>query len=209
MISRFPLAFYKLKFKLTIMKKILLVASIAALAACNNSDNAKVESMNKDSSGTTKMDDNMNYPYTADYSHNFEIGSSKNAMTILQLYKDWDNNTLENSKNSFAEMNDSLIFANGQMLTGSRDTVFATASKIRATMGTVKDEVHAWVPMKSTDKNEDWVLVWTREIRTLNGKTDSTELQETWRFDKDGKVNLVYQYAQQPFKMPPPPAAKK
>jgi len=193
------------------MKKILLVAAVAALAACNNTtDNAKVESMNKDS-GSTKMDDNMNYPYSPDYSHNFEIGNTKNVMAILQLYKDWDNNTIENSKNAFAEMNDTLVFASGDILTGSRDSIIATAKKIRTSMGTVQDVVHAWVPLKSTDRNEDWVLVWTREIRTdANGKKDSSELQETWRFDKDGKVNLLYQYEQQPPKMgPPPPPAKK
>src|SRR5438067_2437121 len=124
------------------MKKILLVAAVAALAACNNSDNAKVESMNKDS-GSTKMD-NMNYPYTADYSSNFTIGDSKNAMTVLKIYKDWDNNTLDNAKNSFAENNDTLVMADGQMLTGNRDSIFATVEKMRATMGTIKDVVHAW-----------------------------------------------------------------
>ena len=194
------------------MKKILLVAAVAVLAACNNTtDSAKVESMNKDSSASAKMDDNMNYPYSPDYSHNFEIGNTKNAMTILELYKNWDNNTIENSKNSFAEMNDTLVFASGDILTGSRDSIIATAKKIRTSMGTVQDVVHAWVPLKSTDRNEDWVLVWTREIRTdANGKKDSSELQETWRFDKDGKVNLLYQYEQKPPRMgPPPPPPKK
>ena len=194
------------------MKKILLVAAVAALAACNNSDNAKVESMNKDSTASTKMDDdNMNYPYTADYSHNFEIGSSKNAMAILQLYKDWDGNNLDNAKNLFAENNDTMVFADGNMFTGSRDTLFSIAKQMRGQMGTVVDSVHAWLPLRSKDRNEDWVLIWTREIATdAKGKRTSRELQETWRFDKDGKINLCYQYEQQPPKMgPPPPPAKK
>jgi hypothetical protein len=191
------------------MKKILVFVSLAALTACNsNSDNAKVDSM-KSGSDSTKMDE-MNYPYTADYSSKFEIGSSKNALTVLQLYKDWDNNTLENSKNSFAEMNDTLVFASGDILTGSRDSILAASQKIRGTMGTVQDIVHAWIPLKSTDKNEEWVAVWTREIRTdAKGKKDSSELMETWRFDKDGKVNLLYQYEEKPVKMPPPPPPKK
>src|SRR6266496_5979933 len=108
------------------MKKILVFASVALFAACNSgTDNAKVDSM-KSGSDSTKMDE-MNYPYTADYSSKFEIGSSKNAMTILQLYKDWDNNTIQNSKNSFAEMNDTLVFSSGDILTGSRDSIIATA----------------------------------------------------------------------------------
>src|SRR4030095_13577314 len=188
------------------MKKLLVLASVAFFAACNSgSDTAKVEAMS--SGDSTKMDD-TNYPYTSDYSHNFEIGSSKNAMTLLQLYKDWDNNTLDNSKSSFAE-NDTMYFEDGTMFAGSRDSFFVVANKMRAQMGTVVDSIHAWVPLRSKDKNEDWVLIWAREISTdAKGKKTAKELHEAWRFDGDGKVNLVYQYGQQPPKMPPPPAKK-
>jgi len=49
--------------------------------------------------------------------------------------------------------------------------------------------------VKSTDRNEHWVLIWGTETDTYkNGKVDSTELQETWRFNQDGKANLVLQY---------------
>ena len=48
--------------------------------------------------------------------------------------------------------------------------------------------------VKSTDKNEDWVTVWGTEIQTdMNGKVDSISLQETWRFNKAGKVDLMFQ----------------
>jgi hypothetical protein len=50
--------------------------------------------------------------------------------------------------------------------------------------------------VKSTDKNEHWVLIWGREIDThKDGKVDSTELQETWMFDQNGKAALLYQFA--------------
>jgi hypothetical protein len=186
------------------MRNLIFLIAIVCLAACNND---KVESMHSDES--TKAD-SLNYPYTADYSHNFEIGSSKNAMTLLQLYKDWDNNTLENSKNSFAENNDTLYFSDGNMFAGNRDSLIKVATQARTQMGTVVDSVHAWVPLKSKDKNEEWVAIWTREISTdSTGKRSATELHEIWRFDKDGKINLVYQFAIAPPKMPPPPMPKK
>ncbi len=189
------------------MKKILVFASVALFAACNSgTDNAKVESMGT-GADSTKMD-STSYPYTADYSHNFEIGSTKNSTTLLQVYKDWDNNTLGNSKNSFADI-DTMIFSDGTMFAGSRDSFFTIANQMRAQMGTVVDSVHAWVPLKSKDKNEDWVLIWAREIATnAAGKKTAKELHEVWRFDKDGKINLVYQYEQQPPKMSPPPPKK-
>jgi hypothetical protein len=190
------------------MKKILVVASLAVFAACNsNSDNAKVDSM-KSGSDSTQMD-NTNYPYTSDYSHNFEIGSTKNAATLLQLYKDWDNNTLDNSKDAFADV-DTMYFWDGNMFAGTRDSFLTVAKQMRAQMSTVVDSDHAWVPLRSKDKNEEWVLIYAREISTdAKGKKTSREIHEAWRFDQNGKVNLVYQYGQQPPKMPPPPPAKK
>ncbi|MDE3125689.1 MAG: hypothetical protein KGK14_09260, partial [Bacteroidota bacterium] len=50
-------------------------------------------------------------------------------------------------------------------------------------------------PIKSIDKNENWALIWGKEVDTYkNGKKDSTHIQETWRFNKDGKADLFYQF---------------
>jgi hypothetical protein len=186
------------------MKKVLILAAMASFAACNSNKDTKDESssMSSASDSTSSKKDDVAYPFTATYSSQFEIGNPQHAKTILDLYKDWDNNTLENSKNSFADI-DSLIFADGSMIAGSRDSVFEAVKKIRNTMGTVKDVVQAWIPLKSKDRNENWVTIWTKEIITApNGKKDSSYLQETWRLNKDGKVDFVLQYAQKP---PAPP----
>jgi hypothetical protein len=58
----------------------------------------------------------------------------------------------------------------------------------------VSSRVDAVFPTKSTDKGENWVCVWGMETHTMNGKTDSTNLHEVWRFNKDGKVDLMMQY---------------
>jgi hypothetical protein len=190
------------------MKKILIAASIAVFASCNsNSEKPKVESMGA-GADSTQMD-NTTYAYTADYSHNFEIGSTKNAQTLLQLYKDWDNNTLDNSKSSFADI-DTMIFYDGTMFTGTRDSFFTVAKQMRSQMVTVVDSVHAWVPLRSKDQNEDWVLIWANEISTdAKGKRTSRQLHEAWRFNKEGKADKVYQYAQEPPKMPSMPSNQK
>lgn len=192
------------------MRKIYLFAGLAMLAACNpgpdkttTTDNAKTTD-----SVPPKEEQRMNYPYMADYSSDFEIGDSKNVQTVLALYKDWDNNTLDNSKNYFADV-DTMYFSDGGMYAGGRDSLIAMAKKVRGQMGSVVDSVHAFVALRSKDKKEDWVAIWTREISTnAKGKRTAKELHEVWRFDKDGKINLVYQYEQQPPKMPPPPAKK-
>ena len=191
------------------MRKFPFFVAITFLAACNSStDKSKMETP-KSADSTMPKQESLSYPYTADYSSDFEIGDAKNAQTLLALYKDWDNNTLDNSKSYFADV-DTMIFANGSMFAGSRDSMIVMAKKSRGQFTTVVDSIHAWIPLRSKDKKEDWVVIWTREISTNSkGIKAVNELQETWRFDKNGKINLVYQYAQASPKMPPPPPKKK
>ena len=184
------------------MKKFLFLCSLAAFAACNSGSDTKADSMSsKDSTATAA--DTIAYQYPTDYSSKFEMGDPKNVTTIFELYKDWDNNNLDNSKNRFAD-SVSLMFGSGDMMAGSRDSIIARSKSFRNGLGTVSTQVHAVVPLRSTDKKEDWVLVWFKEYRTdAKGKKDSTEFQETWRLNKDGQADLLYQYQQNQ------PAAKK
>ncbi|MBV8251377.1 MAG: hypothetical protein JO154_02120 [Chitinophaga sp.] len=190
------------------MRKIYLFVAIAFFVACtSNTNQSKMETVQSTDSNAVKQEA-MAYPYTATYSSDFEIGHAKNAQTLLELYKNWDNNTLDNSRSSFAD-NDTMIFADGTMFAGTRDSLFVMAKKMRAPLGTVVDSIHAWIPLRSKDKKEDWVVIWTQEHSTdAKGKKTVREMQETWRFDKDGKINLMYQYAQQYPKMPTPPVNK-
>jgi hypothetical protein len=78
---------------------------------------------------------------------------------------------------------------------GSADSLIAATKPYRNSLGTVSSTVHAWVPLKATEKNENWVLLWYTEYKTdARGKKDSTEYQETWRLNKDGKADMMMQY---------------
>ncbi|WP_423736322.1 hypothetical protein [Chitinophaga caseinilytica] len=195
--------------KISFMRKMYLFAVIALATACNTgTDKTKSEAEKEPVTEPVKKEV-VNYPFTPDYSSDFEIGDPRNAMTLLNMYKNWDNNTMNNSKDYFAQT-DTMIFSDGSMFTGNRDSLILMANNVRRQMGTVVDSVHAWVPLRSRDHNEEWVLIWTREISTdAKGRKSTKELHEIWRFDKDGKINLMYQYEQQPPKMPPPPPKKK
>lgn len=176
------------------MRKLLCILSLSVFAACNSSTDTKVESMSAKDSTTTSSD--VVLPYTADYSSKFEMGDANNTKTILDLYKDWDNNTLDNSRSKFADTV-TLYFSDGTMMKGSFDSINAKTKPFRDNLGTVFTSVHAVVPLKSTDKNENWVVAWFTEHRTdAKGKMDSVEMQETWRINKDGKADLLYQYEQ-------------
>jgi hypothetical protein len=92
-----------------------------------------------------------------DYSSKFEIGDAKNTKTILNLYKDWDNNSLDNSKDKFAD-SVTMYFSSGDMMSGSRDSILAQTKPFRNSLGTVTTSVHSSIALKRTDKNEDWLV---------------------------------------------------
>jgi hypothetical protein len=59
----------------------------------------------------------------------------------------------------------------------------------------VIDSISAVIPVYSTDRKENWVLVWAYEINTkTDGIKDTTGVMETWRINKDGKADLLLQY---------------
>jgi hypothetical protein len=131
------------------------------------------------------------------------MGDPKLAETVLGLWRAWEGGDLGPTKVHFA---DSAIFygADGSIVGGSNlDSTHNTMQQYRNMYSSVQTEVHAIMPVKSKDKDENWVLIWGKEIHTdKTGKTDSMYLQETWRFNKDGKVNLLYQFMSPAAKTP-------
>lgn len=178
------------------MKKVLVFVSIGFLAACNSKEPAKTDSMK---SGDTTMNMTMkdiNSPYPVMYSSKFEMGDPKNAEAVLNLWKIWDGGDLSKGKDIFADSVE-MHLADGSIMKGPKDTILAGAQQYRTSLGMAVSSIEAVTAMKSTDKNENWALVWGMEKDTdKKGKVDSFYLQETWRFNKDGKADLMFQYRQ-------------
>jgi len=171
------------------MQKILIAGLIFTLAACNSEDKKEPESKTAAVAETA-----ANLPYTATYSSKFEMGDAKNAENVLAAWKAWDDGNLTAARKLFA---DTMHFylRDGSQMHGLTDSTLAGAQAFRNSFASVKSTVHAYMPVKSTDKNENWVCIWGVEVSTdKHGKVDSVDLQETWRFNKDGKLDLVYQF---------------
>ena len=191
------------------MRKIFIISSVAFCAACNNSgDKAKVDSMSAASDSTAAATTPapmtaINSPYPVLYSSKFEIGEPKYAETILALWKDWDNGTLMNSKDRFADTVN-MHFSNGGVVHASRDSALTIAQAERNKIAKSVSRVDAVMSAKSTmnnmsprpeDQTQNWALIWGMETDTdKKGKVDSSYLQETWGFDKNGKVSTLYQF---------------
>ncbi len=160
----------------------------SAFAACNN--DKKVEAANE----TKDVKPAMTLAYTPAYSSSFEIGKPEYAAMIVQgSWKDWENNSMDNMKSWVADTIIALHSDNG-MVQGV-DSLQARWKRDRARYTSVIDTIHSVTAMYSTDKKENWVLVWAKEIDVDNqGKKDTIELMETWRINKDGKADRLYQY---------------
>ena len=159
----------------------------------------------KDENGKMKMKNDkgmmMDYPYKANYSSNFAMGNPAHAKMILNLWKDWDDNAFDRHD----YMADTLVmfFPDGTMAKGKQEALDG-AKKYRGGMTSAKSTLDAWMPLRSTDKKEDWVAVWGSETDTwADGKTETRDIHEIWRINKDGKVDWMKQFTAKP---QPPPA---
>ena len=86
------------------------------------------------------------------------------------------------------------MFSNNMMVKGV-DSLISVWKAERAKYQNLIDTVDAVIPVYSTDKKENWVLIWARGIGTdMNGKTDTVAIMETWRINKDGKADMLLQY---------------
>jgi hypothetical protein len=173
------------------MKRLILLAVVAMIASCNSKNSSSTDSM---SSSTDSTAQKINSPYPVQYSSDFSLDHPKNAETLLSLWKAWDNGNLSASRDMFADTVE-MHFANGAFMRVSRDSALAAAQQARNSVGNAVSTVDAIIPVKSNDKNENWALIWGKEVDTdKGGKVDSFYLQETWRFNKAGKADLFYQY---------------
>lgn len=147
----------------------------------------------------TSMHESENLPYTAMYSSKFQIGNSKFSRIVLNAWKSYDDNALDNVAEFVADTITAEL-PDGSVFKGKED--FMNGIKTyRGGFSTVKSEVVAWTPLKSMDKGDDMVCIWGNETDTKNdGTVQKTDLHEIWGFNKDGKVSFFKQFMSQPAK---------
>ena len=172
------------------MKNLIFIALFVFVLSCN--EKAETTTATSDSAKVATTAD-VTYPYPAEYSSNFEMGNPEYGKMVLNLWKDFDNNSMDNMGQYFAD-SVTMNFP-GMTLVGTRDSVVGVSKNYRAMYKEVKSTMSAVLSVKSTDKGHDWVLLWGKEVTTdQRNKMDSTNLQETWRINKDGKIDVMYQY---------------
>lgn len=182
------------------MKRILTALFAISLFACNSSE--KKEAAETKAAVPANM-----HGFTPTYSTSFEMDPATNTETILALWKDWKDGDLSKSRSHFADTL-ALFLADGSNMAGPTDTILKNMQGYRSSFKGMEVGLDAAFATKSTDKNENWVTIWGTEVQTdMNGKVDSISVQEIWRFNKTGKVDMMFQYMRKGI-VPPPPGAK-
>lgn len=170
--------------------KIFLCAVVVLAFSCNEKNDPP-----KVAGATTTSTDKapVSFPLPVSYSSSFEMGNPAYAKMIVQgSWKDWQDNTMDHMKNWVADTVE-LIGSDAKVIRGA-DSVIANWKRGRAAYTNVVDTIDAVMPVYSTDKKENWVLVWATEMSTKDGVRDTVSEMETWRINKDGKADMVLQY---------------
>ncbi len=169
------------------MKRIFFAAFSFFIFSCNADKTA-----DSAAAAIAAVPVNM-HGFTPGYSASFVMDDATNTETVLALWHEWEKGDLSASRTRFADSL-SLSLADGTNMIGVTDTLLAGMQNYRNSFKSMDVNVDAIFAVKSTDKDENWVVVWGSEVMTdMNGKVDSISLQETWRFNKDGKVDLMFQ----------------
>jgi hypothetical protein len=172
------------------MKNLIACACIGVLLlSCNNEKTETVVAADTVVSAKPVM-----LAYTPSYSSSFEAANPElTAPVVKGSWKDWENNTLDNMRDWVADT--IVAFHSDNTTVSGIDSLMARWKRGRAEYTSVIDTIQAVTSLHSTDKNENWVLVWAKEINTkADGTIDTAFVQETWRINKDGKADMLLQY---------------
>ncbi|MFC3563553.1 hypothetical protein [Pedobacter jamesrossensis] len=173
------------------MKKLfLLLASALFLASCQTKETKKADSVSTD---TTK------YPYAIEKMQSWQMNTdSKNALTAMNLIKTFENlDTASMGK----ILSDSVLFdLDGYQFKGTKSEFLKEIQREFAKMSSFKIKMLDFESVINTDKSEEWVSLWYKQISTTkDGKSDTIGLYNDIKL-KDGKVVRLSEYVQHPAK---------
>lgn len=161
------------------------MAATLIFYSCDNDKPPDLTDMNDSTSAAMAM------PLKAPYHAAFEVGDTGMAKLVSDLWKDREQAVM--SHPDFFADTVTCKFLNGEVMRGTRENMLTMHKERLSAVSRLRNEVHNMLPLKSTVRNEDRVIIWGKEWITKNGHTDSVELVEDWRI-VNGKVSDIIQY---------------
>lgn len=157
----------------------------ATVKAKTKADKAK----RKESPGA--MQQAVAMAYTPTYSSQFVMGNPAHSQLVMHLIKDYETNTFS-MVDAFADTV-VVVFPNGNVVRGTGPMTEAF-KQLRASIAEPKIRIAAVIPMRSTDRKEDWVLVWG----SSDDNNGTSEFHHIWRLNRSGKVDYMQMFEGKP-----------
>ena len=134
--------------------------------------------------------------YPALYS-NWELGKRENMNTVLSLYKAWDESSVDNIKNLFAD-SVTLDLPGGKRVTSSRDNITDVLVKYRSAYKITANQVISIYPLLNKETNDEWVAALLYNKWTYKDNVrDSSLYQDLWKL-QNGKIYYMLSLEQSP-----------
>jgi hypothetical protein len=178
-------------------KMLWLFIFVCFFIACNNEEakTAAPEEKNEAKPATT-----VTMPFKIQYS-DLEMGDPNNAKMVLDMYKNWNDNKLDNMAGIFG---DTLVIedARGNRIIVPHAGLQDSLAKWRGMSTTLSSDIVAALSMHSKEHADDWVLIWTMNKWTgKDGKKDSVFSNDNWQI-RNGKLTFLSSLEQKPVKNP-------
>lgn len=182
------------------MKKIFPFIVVAFTMACQNNKSEPAAGPETDTllvQTQSLPDEPLNYPalYT-----DWEIDNKDNLNTVLNVYKDWDEVSVNKLTDFFA---DSVVLdmPDGKRTDGTKEEVVTKMEKFRSAYSSTHNQVLNAIPLINKKTNVHWVrvMVYNKWTYTDN-KRDSMLYYDLWRF-KGNKIDYLLSLGQTPSRL--------
>lgn len=180
-------------------KLFMLTAISALLISCNSNSNSTPEPVD---SMVTVLDEEapVNFLYPSAYPSDWKIGDPQKIVKVQELYKIMlSDSNYEAMKPYLADTVTNVLFDNRKVKLSAEEFI-NTVKQFRQGYKTLDENFRNYVSLRSDAQNIDMVMFWLKEkgVRK-NGKIDSSGYQETWRFNKEGKIDYRSTYVRYDF----------
>jgi len=137
--------------------------------------------------------------YEAEYSSRFSLADDTYTAIVLDLWKDYEENNFVRNVDHFADDIVAELYS-GEVVTG-KENLLKGAKVARNGVTDFSTKMISYISLRSDDKDENWVAVWGEDsYKDKDGKSVTNAIHEIMRFNKDGKIDFMKQYAVNPGK---------
>jgi hypothetical protein len=182
------------------MYKFFILSAVSALIISCNSNTSSMPEPKDSIEPVVKEEVPVNFLYPSAYPSDWKIGDPQNIVKVQELYKIMlSDSNYEAMQPYFADSVINVLFDNRKVKLSALEFI-NSVKQFRKGYKALNEDFRNYVSLRSDSQNIDMVLLWLKEkgVRK-NGKVDSSGYQETWRFNKEGKIDYRSTYVRYDF----------